>query len=174
MGSHSMHSPHYAFILNAPFTLICVSADTCSLNKLMSGIYTRDWIGIFYSDWSYHIWNRQTDIPHSVSTWLGTLVNIEVLFTLLRCNIIAPTQQKRAMAQSIVLEGIIPWFLFRFHELRHIFATLVLSNGVDMKTVSGILEHYSAWFAPDTYAHVTTSAQSQAAETRARILSSSL
>lgn len=58
MGFHPIHSLHYAFISNASFTLICVSVDTCPLNKLMSGIYTRDWIGIFYSDWLCHIWNR--------------------------------------------------------------------------------------------------------------------
>ncbi len=52
----------------------------------------------------------------------------------------------------------------RFHDLRHAFATLALQNGVDVKTVSGMLGHYSAGFTLDTYAHVTTSAQRQAAE----------
>ena len=47
----------------------------------------------------------------------------------------------------------------RFHDLRHTFATLALQNGVDVKTVSGMLGHYSAGFTLDTYAHVTTSAQ---------------
>ena len=44
----------------------------------------------------------------------------------------------------------------RFHDLRHTFATLALQNGVDVKTVSGMLGHYSADFTLDTYAHVTT------------------
>ncbi len=43
----------------------------------------------------------------------------------------------------------------RFHDLRHTFATLALQNGVDVKTVSGMLGHYSAGFTLDTYAHVT-------------------
>ena len=30
----------------------------------------------------------------------------------------------------------------RFHDLRHTFATLALQNGVDVKTVSGMLEHF--------------------------------
>ena len=47
----------------------------------------------------------------------------------------------------------------RFHDLRHTFATLALQNGVDVKTVSGMLDHFSAWFTLDTYAHVTTAAQ---------------
>ena len=62
----------------------------------------------------------------------------------------------------------------RFHDLRHTFATLALQNGVDVKTVSGMLGHYSAGFTLDTYAHVTTSAQRQAAEAMEHVLSGSL
>lgn len=58
----------------------------------------------------------------------------------------------------------------RFHDLRHTFATLALQNGVDIKTVSGILGHFSAGFTLDTYAHVTTAAQRQAAETMGEVL----
>ena len=47
----------------------------------------------------------------------------------------------------------------RFHDLRHTFATLALQNGVDVKTVSGMLGHFSAGFTLDTYAHVTTAAR---------------
>ena len=59
----------------------------------------------------------------------------------------------------------------RFHDLRHTFATLALQNGVDVKTVSGMLGHYSAGFTLDTYAHVTTAAQRTAANTMGNILS---
>ena len=59
----------------------------------------------------------------------------------------------------------------RFHDLRHTFATLALQNGVDIKTVSGMLGHYSAGFTLDTYAHVTTAAQRQAANTMDNVLS---
>ena len=62
----------------------------------------------------------------------------------------------------------------RFHDLRHTFATLALQNGVDVKTVSGMLGHYSAVFTLDTYAHVTTSAQRQAAKAMEHVLSGSL
>lgn len=58
----------------------------------------------------------------------------------------------------------------RFHDLRHTFATLALQNGVDIKTVSGMLGHFSAGFTLDTYAHVTTAAQKEAARTMESIL----
>ena len=58
----------------------------------------------------------------------------------------------------------------RFHDLRHTFATIALQNGVDIKTVSGMLGHFSAGFTLDTYAHVTTSAQKEAAETMGQVL----
>jgi len=59
----------------------------------------------------------------------------------------------------------------RFHDLRHTFATMALQNGVDIKTVSGMLGHFSAGFTLDTYAHVTTSAKREAAKTMGDILS---
>ena len=61
----------------------------------------------------------------------------------------------------------------RFHDLRHTFATLALQNGVDVKTVSGMLGHFSAGFTLDTYAHVTTASQRQAAKTMGSVLSGS-
>ena len=51
-----------------------------------------------------------------------------------------------------------------FHGLRHTFATLAIQQGVDVKTVSGILGHYSAGFTLDTYAHVTQEMRRDAAD----------
>ena len=62
----------------------------------------------------------------------------------------------------------------RFHDLRHTFATLALQNGVDVKTVSGMLGHFSAGFTLDTYAHVTTAAQKEAAKTMEKVLTAVL
>ena len=42
----------------------------------------------------------------------------------------------------------------RFHDLRHTFATLSLKSGVDVKTLSGALGHYSAGFTPVSYTHL--------------------
>lgn len=58
----------------------------------------------------------------------------------------------------------------RFHDMRHTFATLALQNGVDIKTVSGMLGHFSAGFTLDTYAHVTTAAEKEAAQTIGKVL----
>ena len=50
----------------------------------------------------------------------------------------------------------------RFHDLRHTFATYALANGVDAKTLSGILGHTNASFTLDTYTHVTPDMQQEA------------
>ena len=62
----------------------------------------------------------------------------------------------------------------RFHDLRHTFATLALQNGVDVKTVSGMLGHFSAGFTLDTYAHITSAAQRQAAKTMGNVLAGTI
>ena len=52
----------------------------------------------------------------------------------------------------------------RFHDLRHTFATHALANGVDAKTLSGILGHTKASFTVDTYTHTTTDMHKKAAD----------
>ena len=73
------------------------------------------------------------------------------------------------MLQRVLKQAGLP--RIRFHDLRHTFATMALQNGVDVKTVSSMLGHYSAGFTLDTYAHVTTDAQLKAAQTMGNILS---
>ena len=46
----------------------------------------------------------------------------------------------------------------------HTFATLAIQQGVDAKTVSSILGHYSAGFTLDAYTHVTGELQKDAAQ----------
>ena len=52
----------------------------------------------------------------------------------------------------------------RFHDIRHTFATVALAEGVDYKTLSAMLGHYSVAFTLDTYAHVTDDMIHDAAE----------
>ena len=62
----------------------------------------------------------------------------------------------------------------RFHDLRQTFSVRALQNGVDVKTLSAMLGPYSAGFTLDTYAHVTTSMQKQAANAVGNFLSGTL
>ena len=43
---------------------------------------------------------------------------------------------------------------FRFHDLRHYFASLLISEGLDVKTVQARMRHSSAKTTLDTYAHI--------------------
>ncbi len=58
----------------------------------------------------------------------------------------------------------------RLHDLRHTWATLALSAGVDVKIVSERLGHASAKITWDIYQHVSPTMQSNAAETVARLI----
>lgn len=51
----------------------------------------------------------------------------------------------------------------RFHELRHTFATMTISSGVDVKTLSTIIGHVSSATTLVIYSHVTDLMQQQAA-----------
>ena len=62
----------------------------------------------------------------------------------------------------------------RLHDLRHTFATLALQNGVDIKTVSGMLGHYDAGFTLRTYTHATDKMQEKAAETMGNLMAQSM
>ena len=66
------------------------------------------------------------------------------------------------MAQTIALKGFISCPGFRFHGLRHTFATAIPQNGI--KTVSSMLGHYGAGFTLRTYIHATCQKQGQATE----------
>ena len=58
----------------------------------------------------------------------------------------------------------------RFHDLRHTFATLSLKNGVDVKTLSSMLGHYSAGFTLSTYTHATPEMMREAADTMGDVI----
>ncbi len=52
----------------------------------------------------------------------------------------------------------------RFHDLRHTFATMALSSGVDVKALFNMLGHFSARITLDTYTHITNEVQRGAVE----------
>lgn len=51
----------------------------------------------------------------------------------------------------------------RFHDLRHLFVTTALENGMDVKTLSAIIGHVSAKTTLNVYTHVTDAMQQTAA-----------
>ncbi len=50
----------------------------------------------------------------------------------------------------------------RFHDLRHTFATMAIENGMDVKTLSGIIGHISAETTLNIYSHITDTMRVQA------------
>lgn len=59
---------------------------------------------------------------------------------------------------------------FRFHDLRHASASLLLACGVDVKTVQSRLGHSAASITMDIYAHAMDRGQQSAADEMQRIL----
>lgn len=73
----------------------------------------------------------------------------------------APSYLSRYFARKIARSGLPR---IRFHDLRHTAASLMLLEGVDLKTVSEILGHSGISITADIYAHVIDEAKKQAAE----------
>ena len=83
---------------------------------------------------------------------------------------------------SILSQGlgftVTAWFFLSFRlggyeqlpDLRHTFATLSLKNGVDVKTLSSTLGHYSAGFTLSTYTHATPDMMREAADTMGDVI----
>lgn len=83
-----------------------------------------------------------------------------------------PLSTKKATAQTVASNNIIPYVIFRFHERRlicrfhelsHTFATNALAHGMDIKTLSTILGHVSSVTTLNTYSHVTDEMRQRAA-----------
>ena len=68
-------------------------------------------------------------------------------------NYIEPRTFKDYYDQILDLAGLRH---FTFHALRHTFASRAMEQGMDTKTLSVLLGHYSVSFTLDTYAHVLT------------------
>ncbi|MBQ6561651.1 MAG: tyrosine-type recombinase/integrase, partial [Paludibacteraceae bacterium] len=61
---------------------------------------------------------------------------------------------------------------YGIHALRHTFATLLLSNGVDIKTVSELLGHSDITVTYNTYIHVIKEQKKKALATIPSLLNS--
>jgi integrase len=63
---------------------------------------------------------------------------------------------------------------FRFHDLRHYFASLLISQGMDVKVVQKCLRHASAKTTLDTYGHMWPDKDESARKAVAAVLSEGL
>ena len=87
------------------------------------------------------------------------------------------------MAQTIALEEIIPCsvflfhedaLIFRFHELRHSCASLLLANGVPMKQIQEWLGHSDFSTTANVYAHLDYNSKLSSADAMVNGLSGAL
>ena len=62
----------------------------------------------------------------------------------------------------------------RLHDMRHTAATLMLQNGVDVRTLSAMLGHADAGFTLRTYTHTTNRQQAEAADMMGSLIAQSL
>ena len=82
---------------------------------------------------------------------------------------IDPSNLRRAWERIVRSAGLAH---LRFHDLRHIHATLMLMGGVHPKVVAERLGHANVGITMDTYSHVLPNLQSQAAAGLERVLAS--
>jgi integrase len=68
---------------------------------------------------------------------------------------IPPVLANKILTKTLIASGVAPTIAktFRFHDLRHTNATILITSGVDIKTVSKRLGHASVIITLDTYAH---------------------
>lgn len=80
----------------------------------------------------------------------------ETLLTSTRGGQLAPRTLNEAFAQArdVAAGRVCLPAGFRFHDLRHYFASLLIASGADVKTVQARLRHASAKTTLDTYAHL--------------------
>ena len=69
-------------------------------------------------------------------------------------TVITPRNIDRIFRRIAVGAGLPEEKIYGIHALRHTFATLLLSNGVDIKTVSELLGHSDVTITYNTYIHV--------------------
>jgi len=90
-----------------------------------------------------------------------TVAKSEYVFPSPTGGILEPGSQRKLLQRVLKRAGLEE---IRFHDLRHTFAMLALQNGVDVKTLSGMLGHYSTAFTLDVYGHVSAQMQADAAQ----------
>jgi integrase len=91
----------------------------------------------------------------------------DLMFTDALGNPMRPDAVSRVFHETATRLGLQP---IRFHDLRHSAASLMLAQGVPLKTVSETLGHASIAITADVYAHVTPDLRREAADALDRAL----
>jgi integrase len=95
-------------------------------------------------------------IPQTLAVELSAQVAAypaEMLLTNARGEQLGPWALEREMRRARAKVADLPEG-FRYHDLRHYFASLLIASGADVKTVQARLRHASAKTTLDTYAHL--------------------
>lgn len=83
---------------------------------------------------------------------------------------VKPRQLDQMFRRIAVATGLPEDKIYGVHALRHTFATLLLSNGIDIKTVSSLLGHADVSITYNTYIHVMREQKAKALDTIPDIL----
>ena len=85
-------------------------------------------------------------------------------------TIVKPRQLDQMFRRIATAAGLPEEKIYGVHSLRHTFATLLLSNNVDIKTVSKLLGHSDVTVTYNTYIHVIKEQEAKALETMPKLI----
>ena len=85
-------------------------------------------------------------------------------------TIVKPRQLDQMFRRIAVAAGMPEEKIYGVHSLRHTFATLLLSNDVDIKTVSKLLGHSDVTITYNTYIHVIKEQEAKALESIPKLI----
>lgn len=86
----------------------------------------------------------------------------DFLFTTKGCQPINSRNLQRAWERTLKRANV---RYRKFHNVRHRYASKLLANGVDIKTISTLLGHSNISITADTYIHVVSETKADAAST---------
>ena len=85
-------------------------------------------------------------------------------------NVIKPRQLDQMFRRIATATGLPEEKIYGVHSLRHTFATLLLSNDVDIKTVSKLLGHSDVTITYNTYIHVIKEQEAKALDALPKLI----
>lgn len=168
-------------LLGLEWSDIDFEADTIDINKSLLYLSDR---GLFEDDTKNHTSRRVIKVYHDIMAELKGYHLWQMQEKLRLCDAWQGSQKVFTTPEGTTLrpDTLSNWFRsfishhpelpnIHIHSLRHSNASLMISEGVDIVTVAGMLGHANANTTAKIYAHQIKSAQAAAAETVGSILS---